>query len=351
MKKELQSLEYSELELLLANEPKYRVGQLFEGLARHKTFDEISNLPASIRTALEADHTPQSLTIEQVFVGADGTEKYLFRLGDGETVEGVLLKQIYGNTVCVSTQVGCRMGCAFCASGLEGLVRNLSAGEILAQVLAVNRRLAGGLKDGRAVTNVVLMGSGEPLDNFDNVAKFLRLVSDNRGIGISPRNITLSTCGLADKIRALADLAIPVNLSISLHSPYEQARAELMPISKSNNIKSLIPAAKYYFERTGRRIGFEYAMISGKNTDEPTARALASLLAGLPCHVNLIPLSPVKERALRSADKSEILAFFDILKKHGIAANIRHSKGNDIGGACGQLALRQRETLNMKRET
>ena len=242
----------------------------------------------------------------------------------------------YGNTLCISTQVGCRMGCKFCASTLNGLVRNLTAGEMLGEVLATNVRHGGTLKE-RKVTNIVLMGSGEPLDTYDNVVKFLNLVSEPNGIGISPRNISLSTCGLADKIRDLADSGLPVVLTISLHASSDEVRESLMPINKRYKINEVLNAAKYYFEKTGRRIIFEYSLIEGQNSSKKEAISLAHLLHGLNAHVNLMNLNPVKERKLSGTDSNTIKEFMETLSKLGISNTLRHSMGNDIKGACGQL--------------
>ncbi|MDE6870186.1 MAG: 23S rRNA (adenine(2503)-C(2))-methyltransferase RlmN, partial [Clostridia bacterium] len=261
--------------------------------------------------------------------------KYLYKLCDGNIIEGVLMKYKYGNTLCVSTQVGCRMNCAFCASGLDGLIRNLTAGEILGQVIAVNARNAIG--EDRGVTNIVLMGSGEPLDNYDNVCKFLTLVSDEKGLNISKRNISLSTCGLCDRIRQLADDGYSPTMTISLHAPNDEMRKEIMPIAKKYSIADIIKAVKYYFEKTGRRIIFEYSMIAGKNDTEDCARQLAGVVKGLACHINLIPLNYVKERGLDGSNKKNIYRFMSVLEKQGVSVTVRRSMGSDIDGACGQL--------------
>ncbi|MBO7178349.1 MAG: 23S rRNA (adenine(2503)-C(2))-methyltransferase RlmN, partial [Clostridia bacterium] len=277
--------------------------------------------------------------IKERLVGKDGTEKYLYALNDGNVIEGVFMPHRYGNTLCVSTQVGCRMGCAFCASGLGGLIRNLTAGEIIGQVLCVNR-LHGGTPKDRAITNVVLMGSGEPLDNYDEVTKFLSILSAEKGINISLRNVSLSTSGLVPKIRELADSNLPVVLTISLHAATDEKRSALMPVNKAYPIKELIDSAKYYFEKTRRRVIFEYALVEGKNSDKKSADELARLLKGFPCHVNLINLNYVKEKGLRGIKGNYIKEFIDNLNKQGISATLRHSMGNDIDGACGQLRVK-----------
>ena len=246
------------------------------------------------------------------------------------------MKYKYGYTICLSTQVGCRMGCKFCASTLGGRVRNLSAGEILAPIILVNREKGGSLKD-RKITNVVLMGSGEPLDNYDNVVKFLNLVSSQKGFNISERNISLSTCGIVDKIYALADLEKSITLTISLHATTDEKRREIMPIANKYSIADILKACKYYFNKTGRKIYFEYTLIKGINDRDEDADNLARLLKGLLCHVNLIPLNPVKERTLVSTGRLFAYKFMDKLKEKGVSATVRRTMGEDIEGACGQL--------------
>ena len=316
--------------------PSFRVQQIRYAVADYKTYDEMSNVPKALRETLAEKFYDRSAVIKEAFTGKDGTEKYLYLLNDGNIIEGVFMPHNYGNTLCISTQVGCRMGCAFCASTLNGLVRNLTSGEMLGEVLAANAR-AGGTRTKRAITNIVLMGSGEPLDNYDEVIGFLSSVSDEKGIGISPRNISLSTCGLADKIVRLADEGIPVTLTISLHAADEETRKSLMPVSNKWSIEEVLGAARYYFEKTGRRVIFEYSLIDGKNSSTSDAVKLASLLKGMNCHVNLINLNFVKERGLRGANKEAVKAFMDTLTAKGISNTLRRSMGNDIKGACGQL--------------
>lgn len=337
----LQDLSFNEMKELVVRfgEPAFRAEQLYSLVMRHKEFDEATNLPKKFTEALRKEYFATALEIVETYRGKDGAEKYLFALRDGNVIEGVYMPHNYGDTLCVSTQVGCRMGCVFCASGLNGLVRNLTAGEILAEVLAVNR-LHGGTPDKRAITNVVLMGSGEPLDNYDNVTKFLRLVSDERGINISLRNISLSTCGLPDKIRALADSGLHVTLTVSLHAATDEKRSALLPVNRKYNIASVLEAVGYYFEKTGRRIIFEYALAEGKNADAKSAEELAELVKGINCHVNLINLNYVRERGMRGIASGEIGDFMKILEKRGISVTLRRSMGNDIGGACGQLRVK-----------
>lgn len=335
-KKLLTDFFVEELEGILNDQPKFRAKQLFEWLSKGAGFEDMKNMPKQLVERLSSEYRAQGVEIYKEYKSAlDGTVKYLYRLGDGNMVEGVLMRYKYGNTLCVSTQVGCRMNCAFCASGLDGLVRNLSAGEILGQVIAANRRNSDG--DCRAVINIVLMGSGEPLDNYDNVCKFLSLVSDGRGLNISKRNISLSTCGLCDKIVRLADDGYSPTLTISLHAPTDEMRRQIMPIAKKYSIADIIKAVRYYFEKTGRRIIFEYSMIAGKNDTDECAMRLAGVVKGLACHINLIPLNYVKERGLAGSGKKNIYRFMAILEKQGVSVSVRRSMGGDIEGACGQL--------------
>lgn len=339
MKKILQDLSFEELENLILSlgEKKFRAKQLYEGLMRGKKISEI-NISAELRSELLKEYEDEPVAIIKTLTSADGTEKYLFSLADGNVIEGVFMKYKYGNTQCVSTQVGCRMGCKFCASTLGGLVRNLTSGEILCQVLAVNAAHGGDGK-ARAVTNVVLMGSGEPLDNYDNTVRFLKNVSAGSGINISPRNISLSTCGIVPKIYSLADEGLPVNLTISLHQTTDEGRARTMPIAKKYTIAEILKACEYYFEKTGRRYIFEYSLIDGENCDKTDAERLIALLKGRPCHVNLIRLNEVKERSLKAATDKKAYAFAAMLEKGGLSATVRRSMGSDIGGACGQLRV------------
>ncbi len=322
-------------------EKKFRAKQLYEGLTQGKSISEISSLSLALKGKLLEEYEDTAVKIKEIFYSADGTEKYLFEYPDGNIVEGVLMKYKYGYTQCVSTQVGCRMGCKFCASTLGGLIRNLSSGEILSQILVVNALhkadAVGQGKEKRAVTNIVLMGSGEPLDNYDEVLTFLRNVTAEGGIAISARNISLSTCGIVPKMYRLADEGIPLNLTVSLHATDDEARSRTMPIAKSYKISEILKACAYYFEKTGRRYYFEYTLIDGENCDEEHARALISLLKGKPCHINLIRLNEVKERDLKSINDKQAYRFLGILEKGGLSATLRRQIGVDIGGACGQL--------------
>ncbi len=315
--------------------------QIYQWLTKATDFDGMTNISKNLRERLSADCVAVAAKIVKTLTSQlDGTKKFLFRLSDGNVAEGVLMSYKYGNTLCVSTQVGCRMGCKFCASTIGGLIRNLSAGEILGQVLAVNA-LGNGKE--RYVTNIVLMGSGEPLDNFDNVVKFLRLVSASEGINISLRNVSLSTCGIVPNIRKLADMNLPVNLTLSLHNPFNDQRKEIMPVSRAYSVEEAIDACKYFFERTGRRIIIEYTLIDGQNDSYSHALKLASLLRGMSVHVNVIALNPVKETGLKGTSERVLRQFLQYLDKLGVSATRRRTMGQDIEGACGQLRRRYLE--------
>ncbi len=337
MKKILQDLSYEEIVSLVqryGGQP-FRARQIFEGIMQGKRLSELP-VSADLRSNLLEEYEDEPVKAREIFRSKDGTKKYLFELADGNLIEGVLMQYKYGKTQCVSTQVGCRMGCKFCASTLNGLIRNLTAGEILAQILTVNRLEGGTLKE-RAVTNVVLMGSGEPFDNYDNVVRFLRNLTAEGGIRISARNVSLSTCGLVPSMRKFAEEGIPINLTVSLHSVTDEERRHTMPVANRYSISEILDACTLYFEKTGRRYIFEYSLIEGENADEAHAYALAALLKRRPCHVNLIRLNAVKERDLKGADAQAARRFLDILSGQGISATMRRSMGSDIGGACGQL--------------
>ena len=343
MKKIIQDLSFAELEALVLSlgEKKFRAKQLYEGLMQGKAITQISSLSKAFKERLCEEYEDCTVKVKEVFYSSDGTEKYLFEYADGNLVEGVLMKYKYGFTQCVSTQVGCRMGCKFCASTLGGLIRNLTAGEILSQILVVNALHKGDV-DGqgaqaRAVTNVVLMGSGEPLDNYDNVLKFLRNVTAEGGVCISARNISLSTCGIVPKMYRLADEGVPLNLTVSLHATDDESRARTMPVAKAYKIAEILKACDNYFKKTGRRYYFEYTLIEGENCDEEHAKALCQLLKGKPCHVNLIRLNEVKERDLKALGDKAAYRFLGMLEKGGLSATLRRQIGVDIGGACGQL--------------
>ncbi len=314
--------------------------QVYGWLTKSVDFDGMTNISKDLRESLKRKCVAVSCKIIKTLSSADGTQKFLFELFDGNVIEGVLMKYKYGNTLCVSSQVGCRMGCKFCASTLESLNRNLSAGEILGQVSSVNALEKSGE---RYVTNIVLMGSGEPLDNFDNVVKFLRLVTSKNGLNVSERNISLSTCGIAPKMRELADLGFSVNLTISLHNADSEQRKQIMPITNAFSVEEVISACRYYFEKTGRRIIAEYTLIDGQNDSYSHALKLASHLRGISAHVNIIALNPVKETGLKGTGENNLKKFIKYLDKLGISATRRRTMGQDIEGACGQLRRRYLE--------
>ena len=324
-------------------EPSYRGRQAFEWIWRHdaRTYDDIAVWPKGLRARMAERYPFRRVDEERVRRGADGTTKLLLRLADGERVETVLLPHDYGTSVCVSSQVGCNMGCTFCASGILGRVRNLNAGEIMDQVAAAaaaNRAPGGG-----PVRRVDLMGIGEPLDNYDHVLRFCRLVHAAPGFNLSYRHITLSTSGVAPAIYRLADEQLAITLAVSLHAPNDALRQRLMPINRAYPLAKLMPAARYYFETTGRRVSFEYAMLADVNDDPGTARELVDLLTAtpMPCHVNLIPWNPVPEQAYEPSPMARVRSFRDLVQQHGISCTIRRELGQDIDAACGQLRHRE----------
>lgn len=319
------------------NWPKFRSAQIWEWLRRGARPAEMTNIPQNIRQSL--DTIPYGgVRIERKLVsGKDGTVKYLFELEDGNLVEGVLMRYKYGNTACISTQVGCRMGCRFCASTLEGCVRNLRPGEMLGFIRCMEKDEPVQDKKQRAVTNLVLMGSGEPLDNFENVTTFLKRITDTEEGGFSSRNISLSTCGLVPKMYELPDKAPHITLSVSLHAHSDMQRREIMPIANSYSVSEVVGAARAYAEKTGRRVVFEYALVKGFNDSRADASALSRLLHGFSCHVNLIPLNPVPERNLSGCSREHAAEFADWLSRMHISATVRREMGADIEGACGQL--------------
>ena len=320
--------------------PKFRIAQVTEWLRKGVRPQEMTNLPKALRDQLSSIPFGGATIFQKRVSAKDGTIKYLFELEDANLVEGVLMRYSYGNTVCLSTQVGCNMGCKFCASTLEGCVRSLRPGEMLSFLAEIERDEPPAPDKPRTVTNIVLMGSGEPLDNYDNVVTFLKRVTSPEGPNISARNISLSTCGLVPKIYTFIDDAPHVTLSISLHAHSNEVRSEIMPINRVYPIEQVIEAAKAYADRTGRRVVFEYALIGGKNDSEADANALAARLKGLLCHVNLIPLNPVKERGLQGVTRAHAHQFREWLEARHISATVRREMGTDIEGACGQLRRR-----------
>ncbi len=320
-------------------EPKYRVDQLVDAVYGGKNYDDKTNLPSAFLDKLKSfGYVMQPITIRKAIEskGKDKTIKFLYDLPDGNIIEGVLMRYAFGNTLCVSTQVGCKMNCLFCASGLNGWVRNLSCGEILGQIVAVNKYLGGTLKD-RQITNVVLMGSGEPLDNFDNVKKFLKILTSDDCFNMSVRNISVSTCGIPSKIEELADLGYAVTLCLSLHASNDAVRKEIMPIARRYSIKEVINALEYYYTMTNRRIIIEYTLIEGVNNSFKHAKELSEVLKDLPCHVNLIKLNEVDGRDLKAPTTDSCKKFLDTLNRFGVSATMRRTLGDDIEGACGQL--------------
>ena len=341
MKTDILSLFPDELAKFLENEPSYRVKQLFSWIHKGATFDEMTNLPKKMREELaEKAYIALPEILRKYVSKLDGTVKYLFKLTDGQCIESVVMKYKHGNTICISSQAGCKMGCKFCASTQNGWVRNLTPSEMLGQVLVAQN------DTGLRISNIVLMGIGEPLDNYDNFMKFLRLVSLDEGMNIGLRHVSLSTCGVVDKIYCLAEENLPVTLSVSLHHSNDEDRSALMPINKKWNIDSLLDACRVYFEKTGRRISFEYAVISGVNDNKSQADRLADLLMRklpkMPFHVNLIPVNTVEGTGFTSEMKSAQI-FQANLEKRGINATVRRKLGSDINASCGQLRRTEME--------
>ena len=335
-KTDIKSLDYEELQQFMASlgEKPFRAKQLYEWMHEKLAadLDEMTNLSKGLRKKLKETTDYTSLeVVERLVSGIDGTEKYLFRLSDGNVIESVLMRYHHGNSVCISSQVGCRMGCRFCASTLGGLTRNLKPSEMLDQIYRIQQ------VSGERVSNIVVMGTGEPLDNYDNLLKFIRLLTDEHGLNISQRNITVSTCGIVENIRRLANEKLQITLAISLHASNHEKRKELMPIAYKYDIHEVLDATRYYFGQTGRRITFEYSLVGGVNDTEEDARELAALVGDINCHVNLIPVNPIKERSYVQSNHAVIEAFKNKLEKNRINVTIRREMGRDINGACGQL--------------
>lgn len=335
-KKDIKSLYLEELkeELGQLGEKSFRAKQIYQWVHQKLAadFEDMSNLSKALREKLRQQYTLTALNPVEVKISKiDGTRKYLFRLSDGNVIESVWMQYHHGNSVCISSQVGCRMGCRFCASTLDGLERNLTAGEMLDQIYRIQA------DTGERVSNIVIMGSGEPMDNYDNVVRFIRLISHDQGLNISQRNITVSTCGIVPGIRRLAKEGLSVTLALSLHAPNDEVRKTLMPIANKYRIQEILDACQEYFEETGRRLTFEYSLVSGVNDNLEEARALASLLKGMHGHVNLIPVNPIQERDYVQSDRRAIEAFQHYLESQKIAVTVRREMGRDINGACGQL--------------
>ena len=334
--RDIKSYSLSQLEeyLLSIGEAKYRAGQIFEWIHKKniKDIDEMSNISAKLRLKLKEDCT--LLNVEEILYkesAIDKTRKYLFKLPDGNIIESVFMRYKHGNSVCISSQVGCRMGCRFCASTLDGLLRNLSPSEMLDQIYKISR------STGERVSNIVLMGAGEPMDNFDNVLKFIEIINSEQGLNISQRNITVSSCGLVPKIKELADKKLQITLALSLHAADDETRKSLMPIANKYSIKEVLDACRYYFDTTKRRVSFEYGLVAGVNDTKEEALKLSRLIKNMQAHVNLIPINPIKERDYKEPAHKNVLAFKQILEKSGIQATVRREMGRDIDGACGQL--------------
>ena len=338
----LKDLQLAELENFIKElgEPKFRAKQVFQWMYRDggvTDWDQMNNVPKSLRSKLAEEASLGILKPIQVQVSRlDGTRKYLFELEDGNAIESVFMKYKYGNSICVSSQAGCCMGCKFCASGMDGLVRDLTPGEIIGQLLAAEK------DTGERINHVVVMGTGEPFDNYDNLASFIRLLHDPNGLNLSLRNITVSTCGLVPGIERFAEDFPQVNLAISLHAPNDEIRGRTMPVSKAYPMPQLLQACRSYAEKTGRRVTFEYTLIKGVNDQPEHAEELVQRLRGMLCHVNLIPLNTVKESGFDTTAKKDAERFRMQLESKGIPATIRRELGDDIDGACGQLRLTNR---------
>lgn len=338
---DLKNLEYDKLAefLLSIGEKKFRAEQIFSWLMRGvESYDEMSNISKQTREKLNSVSYVSTLKIRKKLTSKiDGTVKYLFELPDGNCIESVVMRYHHGLTICISSQVGCRMGCKFCASTIGGLYRNLTAGEILNQVIFAQKDM------GERIGNIVMMGIGEPMDNYENVITFLHNVNHEKGLNIGYRHITVSTCGIADKIEELSDEGLPINLAISLHAPNDEIRNTIMPINKAYNVKKLIEVCKAYFKKTSRRISFEYSLISGVNDSYENAKELASLIKPLSAHINLIPVNEVKESGYKKGTQMEINKFLNTLTEFGVNATIRRELGSDISASCGQLRKKTME--------
>ena len=344
---DLKNLTKEELEAAVTvfGEKRFRAGQMYDWMHKKlaRSVSEMTNLSEAFRKKLSEEFDYTALK-KQVMLQSeqDGTRKYLFALSDGNVIESVWMQYHHGNSVCISSQVGCRMGCSFCASTLGGLVRNLTAAEMLDQVYAIE------LDTGERVSNVVVMGTGEPLDNFDNLIRFITVLSSEDGLHISRRNITVSTCGLAERLKKLADLDLGITPAISLHAPNDELRRKIMPVAKKYTIRELMEAADYFIGKTGRRMTFEYSLMRGVNDSPAQAKELSALLRGRNCHVNLSPVNPVSEREYERPNMTNVLSFQNLLEKAGINVTIRREMGSDINAACGQLRRSYEE--NAKRQ-
>ncbi len=340
MKQDLRSKNFDEIKQILQSlgEAKFRARQLYPAVFKYDTLEDITTLSKALRDKLSQDYYIGTLSLSKKQVSKkDGTIKFLFKLQDGNYIESVFMKYHHGNTLCISSQVGCLMGCQFCASTIGGKVRDLSAGEIISQIICAQK------ETGERVSNIVMMGIGEPLDNFDNVVKFLKIVNDENTLNIGYRHISLSTCGIVPKIYQLADINIPITLSVSLHAPFDDMRTEIMPINKKYPLNMLCSAMHDYIKKTNRRISIEYALIQGKNDTKECAKELVRLFSGGLYHINLIPVNNVRERNFKKTTKVATKEFCDILNSRGLNATVRRELGSDIDAACGQLRRKQEE--------
>ncbi len=339
---DIKSMTLEELKDMLTEEGEkpFRASQIYDWMHKKlaEDYGQMTNLSAALREKLAEKHPLTALKpVDMQQSGIDGTRKFLFALPDGNMVESVWMKYKHGNSVCISSQVGCRMGCRFCASTLDGWERNLLPSEMLDQIYAITRIT------GERVSNVVVMGTGEPLDNYDNLLRFIRLLTDENGLHISQRNVTVSTCGLVPQMKRLADEHLAITLALSLHASSDEKRRELMPVALKWRLDELMEACAYYFEQTGRRMTFEYALVGGVNDTLEDAQALSALARPLSAHINLIPVNPIKERDYRQSERAQIEAFKGRLERNGINVTVRREMGRDIDGACGQLRRRHLE--------
>jgi len=336
---DIKSMDLSELAMVVEGlgEKSFKAKQIYEWLHQKMISDyaKMTNISKGLREKLAGMYPLNVMETAKVQESRiDGTRKYLFRLSDGNVIESVWMKYKHGNSICISSQVGCRMGCVFCASAIGGLTRNLRASEMLEQVYQIQKHT------GERISNIVMMGTGEPLDNYKQVIRFIMMISDEKGVNISQRNITISTCGLVPEIRMLAEEELQVTLALSLHAATDEKRQELMPVARQYQVREVIEACQYYYQKTKRRLTFEYSLMAGKNDLPEDARQLAALIRGLNCHVNLIPVNPVRERNFVQSDKKNVEKFKNKLEKYGINVTIRREMGRDIDGACGQLRKR-----------
>lgn len=335
-KVDLKSMNLAEMTEFIVSigEKPFRAKQVYQWIHEKQadSFDEMTNISKKMRESLADAGYLTTLKKEEVQISKlDGTRKYLFQLEDGNVIESVLMRYKHGNSVCISSQVGCRMGCRFCASTLDGLVRGLRPAEMLDQIYQIGKDI------GERISNVVVMGTGEPMDNFDNLLRFIELLTDENGLHISQRNLTVSTCGIVPRMRELADKKLQITLALSLHASNQEKRLSLMPVANKYDIHEVVDACRYYFDQTGRRVTFEYSLVGGVNDTDQDAEELCRLVKGMNCHINLIPVNPIKERDYVQSNAKVIAAFKNKLEKNGLAVTVRREMGRDIDGACGQL--------------